>query len=86
MTTLEIELRDKLLADINSEVLSSKSESVINVLTEMLSKLKKIPSRKHNVKEFCGMWKDDSISDEEIIDALKSSRNFKNDMEEEIRL
>lgn len=82
MTTLEIELRNKLLADINTEALSIKSESVIGVLTEMLAKLKKIPSKKHSTSEFCGIWKDDSISDEEIIKALKSSRTFKNDLEE----
>lgn len=81
MTTFELEIRNKLLADINSEVLSNKSDSVIKVLTEMLDKLKKIPNKKHSVNDFCGMWKDDSISDEEILVALKSSRKFKNDIE-----
>lgn len=81
MTTIEMEIRNKLLADINSEVLSIKSESVIEVLTEMLAKLKRIPSKKHKASEFCGMWKDDSISDEEILDTLKSARKFKNDVE-----
>lgn len=82
MTTLELEIRKSLLAEINTEALASKSESVISVLTEMLTKLKKGSSRKHSASEFCGIWKDDSISDEEIIKALKSSRTFKNDFEE----
>lgn len=76
MTIMEMEIRNKLLADINSEVLSIKSESVIGVLTEMLTKLKKIPNNKHReswLDDLGDGWIDDRSTDE-IIKDIKELR------------
>lgn len=46
MTTLEIELRNKLLADINTEALSIKSESVIGVFNRNACEIEKDSKQK----------------------------------------
>ncbi|MCQ2193383.1 MAG: hypothetical protein MJZ28_00375 [Paludibacteraceae bacterium] len=81
MNALELDMRNKLLADINTEALSIKTGSVISVLSEMLIKLKSISKQKRSAKEFYGVWNDDSISDDEFMKELKSSRKFKNEIE-----
>ena len=47
----------------------------------MLVKLKSVPKTKHSAKDFYGVWNVDSISDEEFLKELKSSRKFKNEIE-----
>lgn len=83
MNTLELDIRNKLLAEIKTEALSIKAGSVINLLSEMLVKLKSVSKTKHCAKDFYGVWKDDAISDEEFLKELKSSRKFKNEIESE---
>lgn len=81
MKILELDVREKLLADISTEALSITSGNVIGILKEMLVKLKSLSGKKRSAKEFYGIWKDDLISDDEFLDSLKRSRNFKNDIE-----
>lgn len=81
MKILELDVREKLLADISTEALSINSGNVIGILKEMLVKLKSLSGKKRSSKEFYGIWKDDLISDDEFLDSLKRSRNFKNDIE-----
>ncbi len=77
-----MEIRNKLLADINSEALSIKSESVIGVLTEMLAKLKKIPNKNHAtswVDDLGDGWVDDRSTDQ-IINDIREIRTANKDI------